>query len=71
MKAPDCLYEDISEEVALECEMLHLDNEETEIIKESHVEKVKQIVSRWFEYGEYLTVEIDTDTETCAVVPLK
>ena len=51
--------------------MLHLDNEETEIIKESHVEKVKQIVSRWFEYGEYLTVEIDTDTETCAVVPLK
>jgi len=25
---------------------------------------------KWFEYGEYLTVEIDTDAQTCVVVPV-
>jgi hypothetical protein len=26
---------------------------------------------KWFEYGDYLTVEIDTEAQTCTVVPVK
>jgi hypothetical protein len=29
----------------------------------------KQMCGRWFGYGEYLTVEIDTDAKTCTVIP--
>lgn len=25
---------------------------------------------RWFKYGEMVTLEIDTDSETCTVVPV-
>jgi hypothetical protein len=26
---------------------------------------------KWFQYGDYLTVEIDTEAQTCTVVPVK
>lgn len=71
MKDPDGFYESVSDEVGLECEKLGLDNDETELIKESRVEKVKEIASKWFEYSEYITVEIDTEAKTCVVVPVK
>ncbi len=29
---------------------------------------VEQLASRWIEYQEYVTVEIDTEEETCVVV---
>lgn len=32
---------------------------------------MKELCKKWFEYGEYLTVEIDTDAKTCTVVPVK
>jgi len=28
------------------------------------------IASKWIHYGEYITVEIDTEAKTCVVVPL-
>ena len=37
---------------------------------ELRVEKALDVASKWFEYGEYLTVEIDTEKETIRVVPV-
>jgi hypothetical protein len=31
-------------------------------------EELREFVKRWFKYGEYLTVEIDTDAKTILVV---
>ena len=31
-------------------------------------EEANYTLAKWFEYGEYLTVEIDTDTETIKVL---
>ena len=53
MKCPDALDMAIDESIEDEQER----------------ERVKDIASRWFKYGEYLTVEIDTDGQTCEVVP--
>lgn len=34
-------------------------------------DEIKALANRWFKHGEYLTVEIDTESETCTVVPVK
>lgn len=31
-------------------------------------EEIREICKKWFRYGEYLTVEIDTKEKTCKVV---
>jgi hypothetical protein len=38
---------------------------------DEQVEDLMDLASTWFEYGEYLTVEIDTEAKTCVVVPRK
>lgn len=38
---------------------------------ESEREQVAELCEKWFEYGEYLTVEIDTDEMTCLVQPVR
>jgi hypothetical protein len=30
--------------------------------------KMEDLASEWMEYGEYITVEFDTDKKTCVVV---
>lgn len=30
--------------------------------------KMEDLASEWIEYGEYITVEFDTDKKTCVVV---
>jgi hypothetical protein len=35
------------------------------------VRKVQELCSTWFSYGEYLTVEIDTEAKTCTVLPAR
>ena len=34
-------------------------------------EEIKELAKKWFNYGEYLTVEIDTDAKTCTVKEVK
>ncbi len=33
-------------------------------------EEISELCERWFQYGEYLTVEIDTENKTCTVVEI-
>lgn len=50
-----------------ELKIEEIDGEELEAVKEKRKEKILELCSRWFEYGEYLTVEVDTEKETCVV----
>jgi radical SAM superfamily enzyme with C-terminal helix-hairpin-helix motif len=70
MKDPDTLYDAIREAVAKQVDGSSAnDDEEREMLIESRTEKVGKLCRKWFGYGEYLTVEIDTDAKTCVVIP--
>ena len=71
MKDPDTLYDAIGEAVeqAVSDTIGVDDQDEREALIKVRVDKVQIICKKWFKYGEYLTVEIDTDAETCTVVP--
>ncbi len=70
MKDPDTLHDAIHDAVKAEVEALEiLDADEKESLVESRREKFSRIAAAWFNYGEYLTVEIDTDAKTCTVRP--
>lgn len=69
MKDPDVLYDAITEEVNNQLLVSGLSFKEQEAIRDLRIEKAQEVASKWFEYGEYLTVEIDTEKETIRVVP--
>jgi hypothetical protein len=72
MKDPDVLYDAIADAVRDEVAKIPgLSDEEREAVCEARVEAVRKIADRWFEYGEYLTVELDTEAKTCVVVGRK
>lgn len=67
MKDPDCLYDAINDEVD-KLEIEGLNEVELEGVKDRRKESFRDMASQWFEYGEYLTVEIDTELKTCVVI---
>lgn len=67
MKDPDTLTDAIREAVEAEVESMKVDDDEFESIVEIRCRKVAEICAKWFRYGEYLAVEIDTDAKTCVV----
>lgn len=70
LKDPDTLYDAVNEAL----ETLTIDNvsdEELELIKEERAEKYRELASEWFEYGEYVNLELDTELKTMRVIPLK
>ena len=69
MKDPDTLYDacgDAAEAQVKEVE--GIDEEERSVLAESRAATLRDLCSPWFEYGEYLTVEVDTETKTRVVV---
>lgn len=71
MKDPDTLHDAIDDAVKKDPSLAGLDADEKEAVVEVRRDKLHELARRWFEYGEYLTVEIDTDTKTCTVIPRK
>ena len=70
LKDTDSVYEAIEQAIDEELDKIEeLDEDDKEKLKESRHEKISKICGQWFEYGEYLTVEIDTEANTCTVIP--
>lgn len=68
MKDPDGAYESISS--AVEESMWDVqDEDERGALKEVRRGKLTKAASKWLRYGEYLSVEIDTEAGTCTVLP--
>ena len=63
LKSPDCLYY-AAESIVWWNEDDDEDVEQTEIERE----KFERVAKKWIEYGEYLTVEIDTEKESIRVL---
>jgi hypothetical protein len=71
MKDPDTLSDAIADAVDEELKPLNLPEDEREAVAEKRIEKVGDVCDKWFKYGEYLTVEIDTEAKTCVVLDAK
>lgn len=69
-KDPDMLDECIGEGVR-DYPVQGLSDDEYSAVKEKRKEEVRELCSQWFEYGEYLTVEVDTETKSIRVVPVE
>ena len=68
MKDPYSLIDDVDEAIIEDLEKINLSYDEKELFRESRKADALNIASKWFEYSEYLTVEIDTEKETIRVV---
>ncbi len=72
LKDPDGVYdsrEDAAKKWANEVKGVEADERESLI--DSRRDKMQRAMEKWFEYDEYLTVEIDTEAGTCVVVEAK
>lgn len=72
MKDPDTLDDAIVDAVTAELNAQGVtDDDERQALREVRVGKARACAARWFRYGEYLTVELDTEEKTCVVVTAK
>lgn len=72
MKDPDGVFDCVTEAVKESLKSVEgISDDEREALEEERTESVQGVMKRWFEYSEYLTVEVDTDAGTCVVVPNK
>jgi hypothetical protein len=70
MKDPDTLHDACKDAAAEQLESVKgIDGDERESLVDQRAQKLRDFCGQWFRYGEYLTVEIDTDAGTCVVVP--
>lgn len=70
MKDPDTLDDAIAEAVRESIKGLPgLSDDERQVLEDQRVVETGNLCTKWFEYGEYLTVEIDTEAGTCVVLP--
>lgn len=72
-KDPDGVYESIKEESVRSVRAITppLDEDEVEELIEARIEKIKENLTPWIEYNEYLSVEFDLDAGTAIVVKRK
>ena len=69
MKDPDTLHDAIKDAVKEDLAKIEgIDDDDREALAERREAAVREIASTWFSYGEYLSVEIDTDAKTCTVL---
>ena len=68
MKDPDTLNDAI-EDAVKNIKIEGVSEEEMDFIRENRIKETQSLCSEWFEWGEYLRVEIDTEAKTCVVIP--
>lgn len=69
MKDPDGIYECTEDAIKRDVAAIPgLSEEEREVVLEKRRDAIIDVRARWFEYGDYVTVEIDTDAGTATVV---
>jgi len=68
MKDPDGVYNSVTDAAAASAAAVNgISDDERESLEESRREEITECIGKWFEYSEYLTVEIDTDSMTATV----
>jgi hypothetical protein len=70
LKDPDTLSDACNEAATTDvASLIGVTDDERESIAKARADLAYGVcVKKWFDYGEYLTVEIDTEARTCIVV---
>lgn len=71
LKDPDTLQDAINDAVKEELLRVLEDDEEREAVAEIRKQNTSEACATWFQYGECVTLEIDTKAMTCVVLPVK
>lgn len=75
LKDPDGVYEAIDDAAKTSLEgttaATALDKDEIEGLVEKRAAKLGEQCKKWIQYGEYVTIEIDTDAGTARVCEVK
>jgi len=69
MKDPDALHEAVQEAAKESLEDLDLSDDEKEVLLDKRAENLKEAAERFFEFGEYVQIEIDTKERTATLLP--
>ncbi len=67
MKDPDGVYECVEDALKASLPADSSDAEKKAVL-EVRREEVGDVLRRWFRYGEYIDVEVDTDAKTIRVI---
>ena len=70
MKDPDTMHDAVNNALQSDIKKMELPDDEAESLMDIRFEKTLNIMSTWFKNGEYLTVEVDTESMTARVVPI-
>jgi hypothetical protein len=69
-KDPDCFSEAVFDAVSREVSRIPgLSDGEARAIAAARSNDVWEVLSRWVEYQEYVTIDFDTEAKTATVVP--
>lgn len=68
MKDPDTMHDAVADAIREQLRASGLPKDEQQALYEVRSDKIRGICAKWFRYSEYLTVEVDTDAETCTVL---
>ncbi len=68
MKDQDSLIDAIDDAVKAELDAIkELNEDDREALRRRRRDMAARVAFKWFKWGEYLTVEIDTETQTISV----
>lgn len=71
LKDPDGFYDGFDDASAASVTDLDgLDEDEKSAVREKRSASLRRFGERWVEYGEYITIEFDTEANTATVVEL-
>jgi hypothetical protein len=71
LKDPDGVYDSIKEAARKSVrEIKELTEEEQSALEEKRHQDLASKCRKWIEYGEYVTIEIDTETGEAIVLPV-
>jgi hypothetical protein len=67
LKDPDTFYEAVRDAVTEDVRALKLPADESKAMAEIRRTKAFQAIERWVDYGEYVTIDFDTEAGTATV----
>lgn len=71
MKDPDGPYDSVPDAVKAWLVASGLPAHEQKLLEESRREELDAFKGQWMEFGEYVSIEFDTDAGTATVLPAK
>ena len=72
LKDPDRPYEQILETARDSLsEVTGISENEKELLVDGRVEELQEFIGKWFQYGEYIKINFDTEADTATVQRIK